>query len=421
MTQQTYTIKEGFSILPIHITPATLASLEKMVIQFELRATAPLALNSQTLGIHPIVFTAADRASFFHLFHLEESEVARIVRKIPSIDPKFKVISDPFNLLCIWVIHLAFTQLSNYHDRHKFQWLVAKYLHYRFFTSLVNYYFMHGANEAVMLATINSLSKKFDIITQGSWRLAIEARCTDLIDGGEDGHKSIHYDTLVTMDDDIKIIYVISDVQSRIRDKVKIVNEVYYRFHKEGIKISSSSATYTDSEGEKILVQRASTLDIMTSTMITDVVNVNAFVDSQAVTKVASQFPAITPTLLRESLEYFSMVASRQAASGEFDAIQKNHDGELYIGIRTLVEKIIQISFRYCVNNRISLKDKASIWNALRNMYTSSRVNDVQVIAVKNSIRVFVDNSNKTQREATKSSLRIALIMYVIYRCLRFL
>jgi hypothetical protein len=273
-----------------------------------------------------------------------------------------------------------------------------------------------------MLATINSLSRKFDIVTYGTWRNVIDVRSKDVISPGDhESSPSIWLETLKTASPDFKFLRVLQDIETRIRDKINIITNNYYDNHKKGHKIKSSSATYTDEEGDKTLTTRISKIDSMITHLITDVVNANAFVDTASITKVSSQFPSVSPTLLRETLNYISMTASQQVMSRDIRLMIPYENTDVYVNVRTLVEKLVQISFRYLINNRISLSNKPAIWNALRNAYSSSRINDPQIMTIRNSIKYYVDQADKTKREATKSSLKIAVIMYVIFKCLAYL
>ncbi len=410
------TIQEAFAALDIYIQPQDLIAFERTLIHFEIRGAHPLTLNSQMIGVHPVVFTSADRQALFQIFRTTEADVAHASRSAPFINQTFKVVSDPFNLFCIWLVHLSFTQISDEKARHDFAVGIIKYLHYKFFTSLVNHDLRHGADESVMLAAVNSLNRKFDLIVYGTWKKMIEARSEDVV-----SIQSIHHDALVTATDDKAVLYVISDTQTRIRDKINNICDVYYDFHKRGVKIASSAATTTDLDGEKILVQKAQTFDAMVTDLVTSVVNVNTFIDMHVITQVSAEFSSTSRDLLKVTLIRMSETASRQVMTGHFDDEIKEKGQLIHVGIKALISAVVLVSFRYCVNNKIPLKNKAAVWIKLRDMYSSSRVNDADVIAIKTSVGMFIDSIGETSREATKSSLRLAVIMYLIYRCLKYL
>lgn len=412
-------IFKQFSTLNVTLDKKTIRQFNQHVLHWELRDSHPLSLNTQLLGVNTIVFTPPDRAALFEMFALSESMVLNAIKKCPSVDRNHRVASDPFNLFTIWLIHLAFEQITDDATRHEFQLSLAKYLHYKFFTSLVNHYFPHRADESVMLAAINSLNRRFDIIVYGTWRKTIEARAADLI--STDASKNIHYKTLLSGKDDAQFMYVVTDVQTRIRAKVGLISGIYYDFHRDGIKIKSSSATTTDMDGEKILVQRASTFDAMTTSVTTDLLNVNAFIDMRLIRHITSVFPAVSPTLLKVSLEQMSELASEQAKTHKLeDKVIKNGLTH-YVGMKGLIQATVEVSFRYCIFNKVPLTSKIRVFDALRNRYSSSHVNDPDILSIKESFGDFIDSIGRVQRAATKSSLRLALIMYIITKCLMFL
>lgn len=409
-------ITQAFSELHVTIDDRLILQMEHMVIAFETRLPGHLmALNSQMIGVHPIAFLDSDRSALFQLCHVSEKQMSAAIHQVPAINPAFKVPSDPFNLLCVWLLHVAVIYIADPAVRLRFQMSVAKYLHYRFFTSLVNYRLPHGANEDVMTAVVNSLTQKFDIVVYGSWRKALEARCVDLL-----SKESIHYHTIQTAAPDAKVLYILTDVQTRLRDKINTMCEIYYKFHQDGIKIGSKGATTTDREGEKILVSRNSVFDAAISNVSIEILNVHQFVDRPSVALIARQFSSVSTTMLCAVLTEWSALATEQTRSQQFDYVDHKNGTDVYIGARALVSAIIQTSFRYCISNRIALSSKARVWVQLKNVYSSSRVTTPDVLAVKDSVGLFVEQVGKTSRDSTKASLRLALIMYVIYRALRF-
>ena len=409
-------IKTEFGKFGIEITPKIIDAIQKLVIQWETRGTQPLCLNSQLIGIHTIVFTTPDREALFHAVGLDESHVKSVISKIPTIDKTRRVSSDPFNLLCVWLIHLGLN-IPNKTKQHEFRMNVAKYLHYKFFTSLVNHYLPHGADESVMLAAITSMNRRFDLIVQGSWRKTIEARCEDLI--SLNPKVNIHETTFDQMTPDQMVLYIVTDTQTRIRDKVGNICEIYYNFHRDGVKIKSVSATGYDAEGEKMLIERASTIDTAITEVTTDLMSINSFVKTGLVQDLSTQFNDVSPELMRLALEGMVQIAISQGRARKLDDVKTKPGGLFeYVGMRALVREIIQTSIEYCAKNNISLNSKTKIYFAVRNRYSSSQIKDPRILSVKNSVEAYVDQLGRTSRPATKASLRLAIIMYVLTKCL---
>lgn len=413
MSHQIFTT---FSDLNLKLDTKLIEKFETLVLTWEIRGQHAVALNSQTIGVHPIAFTPNDRVAFFETFGLTESKVKQLLHKIPYIDQDRKVVSDPFNVFSIWLMHLGFRDISSQKTRDEFLMNVAKFLHYRFFTSLVNYYFSHGANEKIMAATINSLSKKFDIVIYGTWKKTIEARCQDLI-----STQSIHIKTLENADDDQGFLYVITDIQSRIRDKIKNIFAEYIATRDRGDMITSRAATTTDREGEKILVHTTNTLDLMIYNLENEVLVERLFIDNQTVDTIAGRFTNISSSMLKEALQYIVSMAKTQSDSKQLTNIKTINEQTIYIGMNAFIENLIQKTYRYCINSGVDVTNKAQMWIKIKNIYSSSRINDADILDVKNSMQALVDRMNVSRRETTIASLRLALLMYVMVRSFRFI
>ncbi len=411
----TLSIHTAFATLAIELTPQRIQQFEYMVAAWELRKSHALALNSQALGVHAIAFTDADRQAFFDLVAVDPKDLKLLIQKISAINQDFRVISDPFNLLSIWLMHLAYGQISDHSVRASFMLAVAKYLHYRFFTSLVNHFYPHGVNEKVMTATIMHLSKKFDIIIYGTWRKAIEARCLDLISAS-----SIHRSVFEHADNDVKFLYVLSDIQTRVRDKIKNVTNEYHVSLDRGDAVKSHAATI-EVEGEKMLVHTTSTLDIMVYNLSIEILTPRLFADNQTITAIAKQFTNISEDMLRTALLKMVDIANDQRDGGHLDQVSVNDGQAIYIGMRVLIKHLIQKSYRYCMRNGVNITNNAAIYLKLKNVYASSRINDEDILANKQSVSYLVDTINMSRRETTKSSLRLAILLYILMRSFRFI
>jgi hypothetical protein len=411
-------IASALSELSIVVSQKTIMEVANLVIRFEMRGTHPLAFNGQTLGVHPIRFDVpADRDALFNIFGITEFELVNILKKIPSIDMSRKVTSDAFNIFCVWLVHMSYVYIREKDVREQFQLSVMKYLHYRYFTSLVNHFFPHNADSHVMAATINNLTNRYDIIKNGTWKVTIEERCRDLL-----SPKSIHRDTFETGRDDKQFLYVISDTQSRMRDKVKEIASVYYDFHNNRINISSTSMVQ-EIDGEKILVSQRAVIDSVVMSIMSEVSSIREFIDEEYVRSITKQFSAVPTNLLRVTLSDFSTLSNVQVRTGKADLVTavQDYDRNIYVGANILVRNIIQASIRYCTQQGIPISKKNDLYTSIRNIYSSSRIKDENINAVKDSVGYFLDNSNRTTRDATKASLRLAFIMYIILKSLKYL
>jgi hypothetical protein len=176
-------------------------------------------------------------------------------------------------------------------------------------------------------------------------------------------------------------------------------------------------------DGEKVLTQTVSTFDAVISNLCIEIVNTQAFIDMGVIRQVASLFQSISsPEMLRDLLVHVSDEAASQSLSRTLDKTVKASDGAvLYIGIRALITRLIQVSFRHCIKNGIPITSKAKVLIAVKNAFSSSRITDPDIVTVKKSVIQLVDAMILTPREATKSSLRLAVIIYILAKGFRYM
>ena len=403
---------------PIEINRAILEQYLMLMYTWETRQKHPNALNSPLLGVDPIFFTSQDTRNLFDIFDIEQSEFRNTLKKCQSsvFDMSRKVSTDSYNILTMWAIHRTFhTQYLKEDEKYMLMMAFLKMMHYKFFTSLVNHNYKYGANEAIMQATINGLSEKFDLIKYGTWKAVMEARCEDIL-----ARDSIHYDTIDKFDDDYKIVYIITDAQTRLRNKVKIINNEYHAAKARGDTISSHKLS-TEIDGEKLIVDQVSVLDTMTTNISNQLLNINQWIDNQYIKTCSALFGNISESMMKQFLTSFSNYASLQTRRKEMDKTVKEGDRTLYIGSRILIKTLLQKNYRMCIQARINLKNKANILVKVKNIYAASRVTDPFITDVKETIFKIIDECMHIQREATKASLRIAFICYVMLKSFEYL
>lgn len=401
--------------LPLEINSLTVKTMLMLMYSFESRQKHPQALNSPMLGVYPMYFTTQDQNNLFDIFDLDVATVKKAIRECPSINTTFNVTSDPYNLLTMWALHNTVNSTLTSEEQYHMCMALAKMLHYKFFTSFVNRSYKYGADENVMKAVVDSLTKKFDITEYGTWKATIEARCEDFLD-----RNSIHYKTLQTFNDDKKILYMLSDTQTRIRNKIKNINELYYEYKAKGDAISTSSLN-SEIDGEKIMKDIVSTSDTMVSNISNEVLNINEWIDNRYIKLISGMFQNVTQDLFRRVLVSFANTAALQAKSGKLDYIKKDGDKIDYIGCRVLISAILQKTYTACKRSRTNMRSKNDILIKVRNLYSASRISDQGIIDIKDAVNNSIVNSVNITREATIASLRIAFISYIMLKSFEYL
>ncbi len=271
-----------------------------------------------------------------------------------------------------------------------------------------------------MQATVNGLSNKFAITKYGTWKKVIEVRAEELI-----SNDSIHKDTIAKYDDDGKILYLITDIQTRIRNQINIVTSAYYVKKEQHDEVASYGITGNDIEGEKIVVNQVSVFDSMTSNLTNEMMSVHQFITPELITLMCKMHTNIRYDLFKSVLIKFSEKALLQARAKTtdkgLDEVQTINNQDTYLGLRIFVAKTIQKSYRYCIQNNVNMNSKVEILKAIKDVYSSSRINDPNILSIRDSAAIFIDGCNISRRPATVTSLKIALILYIIVKSFRYL
>lgn len=457
-------IKDTLSaFIKIEMTPALANAVIRFVNAYESRGTHPEAFNSPFLGLYPCFFLTKDRDDFFAIFDVDNkeitshinkhsnghdtifgittrslmdsfrgmldnlrrsmviqgitaSDVRRMVNDITSIDSNFKVASDPLNIFVTYLLHI--TAISTLKDELKrtvlFKLLML--LQYKFFTSLVNHRFKYKPDESVMIAMFESLTNKFDIKQYGTWKKVMESRAEQFVQ-----KDSLHYNTFVNYDDDKKILYVITDVQTRIRNQINIVTHEFMLAKERHDKIGTYSHMGTDAEGEKVIMSGNSGFDMMIASVYNDSLAVTRFLDDDALMLVSGMFRGLPLPKIRSLLITFSELAVKQAKAGQSQVIKEENGIVIFVGSQALIQNIIQKSYRYCIQSKINMRQVASILKAIKDVYSSSRISDDGIIQVRESVNKLILELQSNRRDATVSSFRIAFVLYIIILSFKYL
>lgn len=410
-------LKQDFSeAFDFRITKQHAKTVARNVLLFELRDDHPDALNTSLLGVHNIHFLPKDQQTLFEIFGVDKMDVDEIVKNCDSIDEDFKVSSDSYNLFSIWLLHKAMMSPDlNGKEKEEFMVNICKMLLYKFFSSLIGHNFPYGADESVMTYTINELSGKFDIKQPGTttWKLMIEARAKDII-----GKNSIHANTIKTFETDAKVVYVITDAQTRLRLKLRLIIQAYYSNKEQKNRIDNYKLV-NEVDGEKLISNLNATFDTMIINISAKVLNVNRFINYENIKFLCKYNNTLREDYLKDVLMKFSMLATIQNNKRQQDDVimkkGSKDEVEFYVGYRILLTKIIQYTYAAILQDRsVKIKQKLSILDKINDLYRSSRMSDPNLLMVKDSVDRFVRVHSGIKREATITSLKIGMILYII-------
>lgn len=356
-------------------------------------------LGGVLLGTPPLRFYSTDRNAWFdEVMEADDETLKSELHALPTVDKDRNVSSDVLNLSLVWMVHALYNapQLS---ARQKEEAMVAtlRVMHYRFLSSLMAHYFRYEPDREIMEATYAALNYKFALKRAGSWSALIDQRTQDII-----SPKSIHIRTIQKFDNDEQILYMITDIQGRIREVVKKMYRVFVEVHRSGTKVKSRSGHVTlDGELHVRDLQR-SNQQYMTYIHST-LVDRATFIRPELVRIVADAMHTMPEKNMVMSLEYMA------------DNYGKRGDPR----VAKLVDETVLHAFDYINNNRDEFRTSLSLvtlLSRLRSLYMSSRSNDPALVRIRDLAYAIVKRTVKSSNTSMLASVRTGVMLYVVLR-----
>ncbi len=351
------------------------------------------------LGVYPVRYRTSDREQWYdEVLEANESDLVKAVKDLDSIDPTWVRASDPVNLSVVWLMYRIHNS-SALSARDKEQGLmdVLLMLQYKFISSIMSHFFPYPADHAVAVATYEALSRKFDLKKYGSWQALLEARAEAIM-----ARSSIHYTTYTKLTDDDAIVYMVSDIQARLREIVKKTSAVFYRVKEQNLRISSTSSTI-EIDGMSEILDRQRDHSRYTRYLHSIITDKPTFIRQELVDVVGDVLHTMPERYLKETLEYCS---DNYGAKGD-KRIEK------------LIDETLLHAYEYLSNNRGVMSgpsDLGSLITKLRNIYMASRMSDPVLIGMRDLAEGIVKDSISSRNKAVMASVRTGLQIYLILR-----
>lgn len=351
------------------------------------------------IGVYPIKFTIADRNEWFDsILDTDEVDLTNDVHNTAFVNPKFHVTGDLMNLSMPYLLHIL------HHSKElspavieESKLNVVRIFHYKNLSSILNHDYPYPANKSVAMETYKQLSKKFDLKQYGSWSALIDARAKSIITKGT----GIHYETYVRMTDDKAVIYMVGDVQDRLRDVINSINNVFHT-----VKLKEAMITEGSSSIELDGVRHVRDVERVVSMYLRYVKNIVG-VESDWYRPELSEIiiksnPTIPPQPLETALKYISS-NYRYDKSGTIDA---------------LLTETIQHLFEYISSKNLKLTDIPDVISKMKGAYRSSRTSNQSLLKMRDIGDEIVSMATGIRTPATVATVRVGLFLYIILRAL---
>lgn len=374
-----------------------LRDLRKYVLGFTSRNNDHVEFfGSPYLGTHRIVFKTSDRTDWFRdIIDIDDVRLRDELIKCKWINKDFFVSSDPFNLSVVYLMHRV--QISNLSKQQKDEALInlVMMFHYRALTSIMNHYYVYLVRKAVAETAYNALSLKFDIKRYGSWTALFKARAEFIIDS----KTGIHYNTFTKMDDDKKIVYMVNDMESRLKGVINDYTKVLYSI-KDNVDL-----VQTD-DGMVLLDGKLVVKDIQK--------NVNKK-HTYIETLLTNQGSFYNETLADYAIKGMDRTPSDKFKQllRDFPGQYNNKKGEKY---RQFVTDTITHLFEYLSDNNIRESDVRNVVIKIKGAYTSNKSTNPLLFKLRDNGDDLVKVMTGIRTRATVSSIRTSLMLYIVIR-----
>lgn len=416
---------------PIEINFKHIKAIEDFKHNWEHKGVHWGALNTPLLGVTKIQFIDTDQDNFFHIFNINREDFRDIYQTSPSVfyikyadeedrvgkEQLAKVASDPFNGFIVYLTHLIAN--ADISDNLKIQGIGNCYLilYYKFFTSVIQNSFKYPANESIMKYTIEHLSAMYTIRQDetSTWYLLLKSKAFEIYTPS-----STYFNAIRKFDDDNQIVRIITNSQTKVRKYlINIIVEYYANYESDNRIISSSTVTNID--GEKLIQSINTSYQSIIRSVVSDSTNINKYIDMNLISLTVQLNKKLKIDLVKKMFVTFSTVAAEQYKAGKSDLIEVVDGYTLYVGYRSLLDAIIQKSFRMCIVDGVNMKSSKDILIKIKNAFTSSKIENKDIEEIKNSVSKFIEDNNVTSNYSLIPSLRISFIIYNILLSFKYL
>ncbi|QDJ97001.1 hypothetical protein PQC07_gp003 [Aeromonas phage D3] len=355
------------------------------------------------LGTHRIVFKTADRNNFFSdIIDVDEVRLRDELIRTRWVNKDFKVSSDAFNLSIVYLMHKVW--VSNLPKNMKDEALInlVMLFHYRIMTSIMNHYFSYLVKPSVAQTAYNKLSMKFDIKRFGSWNELFKARGEFVINP----KTGIHFDTFTKLNDDKRIVYMVNDMESRLKGVINDYTKVLYEI-KDNVDLVATDNGLAMMDGEVNIKDVQKHVNKYRN-YINGVVNDGTSFYKQELVGYAAR--AVDDSRTSTQFEDKLTMVIR-----DFPAQYNHKKGEDY---REFVDDCVIHLFEYLSSNSIRHTDLKNVVYKLRGAYTSNKSSNALLHKLRRNGDEIIRAMTGIRTQYTVSSLRTALMLYIVIRTL---
>lgn len=351
-------------------------------------------------GVQKVRFLTSDQNDLLiDMLDLDPQAVKKDVFTVPGVNEEWKRSTDVYNLACQWLSHVIFNSSLSQKKKDEGLFAIFMLIHFKLLSSLLQHNFRYPVDPQLAKATFAALSMKFALKRHGSWYKSLEERSKDIY-----SKSSIHIKTIELFKDTEAIRYMIQDIQNRIRIRIR--------------KIWATMAMVIEQDKRRLSVTGSVSLDggmsprdVMRNTSKytkyakTIVLSDREFIKQELITLlVRSHLRTMPEAPFIAVLHYFVSQSGR------------NDPKSVQLLDNTLIYVFEQMSKNPDLGR--ALKDPDYFLTKLRNIYTSSKSTEPELLGIRALADEIVTSAVKIKTAATIASLKTGLMLYIALRVL---
>lgn len=360
--------------------------------------------GSALLGTHRVIWGTEDRNRWLDdILEVDEIALRKDIYDLPEdINPKapdgtmkLKVGLNFINLSMVYVAHrlLTATNISR-SKRTEATESIFRIMHYKFITSLIHSYFkVHMAERRTAEAAFNELNDRFDLKRYGSWKKLIDARADVLASS-----KTIHSDTLTKFDIDTKVIYIVTDVQTRIRRLIQTYFGVLDDVTRSKRHLVTTSSMIDTDDGymvKDIMIEKNKYYRYLLETLKER----RALIKDELLFPLFDLNPSANPDKVNDILVHISDNARSKEITG-------------------LCDDLLVYVFSFMKDKKLKTSELAELAKRLKAMLTGSKIKDPDIINLRVKGDALARKGTKYSRTAPVSTERTVVLLYLALRAL---
>lgn len=354
------------------------------------------------MGVQRLRFTTDDRNRWMDdIIGGDDMALKDLISDATDIVATRIVSTDPMNISCMWLCHRFYNSKLPDKVKHRAMLDTMLALQYKFISSILAHWFRYQADHDVAVATYAMLSKKFGLKRHGTWGKLLEYRAEEIVSS-----RSIHLGTIKTFHNNADIVYMVNDIQGRIKDILKNIRDVFEEVsHDPKMLIRNTSKLGTNLDGDTIVKDMFKDDAKMKRFINTVVMDKTSFVKPELVSIIVDIMPTVHERLFTELLDYMSLNSGRRG--------DKN--------IAPFLEGVLDHMFDIQSTLRGPERRRNNITGMLarlRGLYTASKSNDSDLATVKDLGERIASSGVSTKNAAMIKSLRTCIMLYVALRAM---